>query len=60
MTLTDMRTKATVDYKKAVWSMAKRLEAEEVTIWNDWSVSMFCKDGCICDRYKPSAKELRR
>ena len=49
-------------HKKAyiieLYRWAKRLEAEEMTVWSNGSVTLMCKDGCICDEYTPSNYEL--
>lgn len=37
---------------------AKRLEADELIIHKDGSITLTCKDGIICDRYRPAAHEL--
>lgn len=37
---------------------AKRLGAEEMTIHKDGTITLMCKDGCICDNYLPTSKEL--
>lgn len=39
---------------------AKRLEAEEMTVHMDGSITLTCEDGYICERYHPTAKELNR
>ena len=47
-----------VETKVLLYKWAKRLEADEMTIHKDGSVTLMCKDGCICDNYKPTASEL--
>ena len=42
----------------SIW--CKGLGADEITIWSDGSVTAWCKDGSICDRYKPTTKELAK
>lgn len=44
--------------KIAINRWAKRLEADEVVIHKDGSVTLTCKYGCICNNYRPTAKEL--
>ena len=39
---------------------AKRLEAEDMTVHTDGSITLTCEDGYICERYHPTAKELNR
>lgn len=48
----DVATKIALD------KWAKRLEAEEMTIHKDGSVSLYCKYGCICENYMPTREEL--
>lgn len=43
----------------AIYKYAKRLEAEECIIHSDGTISLYCKDGCICEHYSPGARELR-
>ena len=50
--------KISVDYKIQLQRWAKRLEADEMTIHSDGTITLMCKDGCICENYKPSLKEL--
>ncbi len=38
---------------------AKTLGANEMIIHDNGSVTLLCEGGCICDRYSPTAKELR-
>lgn len=47
-------------YKEQVRKWAKRLEADEVTIHCDRSVTLMCEDGCICYRYNPQPCELQK
>ena len=58
MEMIDLRKRATTEYKVKVWNWAKRLDAEEITIHEDWSVTLSCKDGYICYHYKPTTQEL--
>ena len=44
--------------KIALDKWARRLEAEEMTIHKDGTVTLMCKYGCICENYRPAAKEL--
>lgn len=37
---------------------ADRLEAEEMVIHSDGSVTLTCEDGYICERYFPTLQEL--
>lgn len=39
---------------------AKRLNAEEMTVHKDGSVTLINSEGYICENYRPSAKELNR
>lgn len=45
-------------YAIQVYYWAKRLGADECTIHTDNSVTLDCKDGNICDHFKPTASEL--
>ena len=45
-------------HKILLYKWARRLEADEMTIHKDGSVTLMCSDVCICERYYPSAKEL--
>ena len=47
-----------VETKIALDKWARRLEAEEMTIHKDGSVTLMCVDGYICENYTPSGKEL--
>lgn len=47
-------------YIVQVMAWARRLGAEEVTIWTDGSVTLECRHGNICREYKPTVKELER
>jgi hypothetical protein len=38
---------------------AKRLEADDMTIHEDKTVTLECADGCICNHYKPTPQELK-
>lgn len=49
----------TKDYCIQVHRWAKRLEATECIIHKNGAVSLYCDDGCICENYYPSQKELR-
>jgi len=46
------------EYLVQVGRWAKRLEAEECVIHKNGAVSLYCKDGIICEDYHPGAKEL--
>lgn len=46
--------------KIALDKWARRLEAEEMVIHQDGTVSLYCRYGIICENYTPSARELRR
>ena len=37
---------------------AIRLEADEMIINSDASITLLCSDGCICDHYSPTIMEL--
>lgn len=39
---------------------AKRLEADDMTIHEDETVTLECADGCICNHYKPTPQELAK
>lgn len=43
---------------KTLIGYAKRLDADEMIIHKDGSISLYCKDGGICEHYRPSRKEL--
>lgn len=58
MTVYNFCKKMNMQYKMLLKKYAKRLEAEEVTIHKDGSVTLMCKDGCICERYTPTSKEI--
>jgi hypothetical protein len=58
MTVTYMTKRVSVEMKKALWNWAKRLDATEMTVWHDGSVSLYEGNDCICERYNPTAKEL--
>lgn len=47
------------EYVKKVYYWAKRLEATEVIIHSDKTVTLTCPDGCICNAYKPTPAELK-
>lgn len=47
-----------VQTKIAINRWARRLEADEVTIHKDGTVTMTCEDGYICYHDRPTAKEL--
>lgn len=57
MTTTNF-SKLPKDYLILINRWAKRLEATDVTLHRDNSVSLYCNDDCICEHYKPSMKEL--
>lgn len=42
----------------AIIKYAKRLEAEELIIHEDYTITLTCEDGYICIKYSPSLKEL--
>jgi len=48
------------DEIKAIYGYAKRLEASECVIHKNGSISLYCPDGCICENYIPTRKELYR
>ena len=58
MTVYNFCEKMNVPYKLLLEKWAKRLDAEEMTIHRDGSVTLMCKDGCICKRYTPTSKEI--
>ena len=47
-----------VDTKILLDKWARRLGADEMTIHRDGSITLMCTDGYICERYRPTAKEL--
>ena len=49
-----------VSTKIALDRWARRLDADEMTIHKDGSVTLMCADGYICENYKPTRKELYR
>lgn len=53
-------SRASVTYIAKINAYGKRLGATEIIIHSDMSVTMSCPDGGICERYKPSTKELER
>lgn len=59
MTVTYMTKKVPVDMKKALWNWAKRLDATEMIIWHDGSISLWEGNDNICEKYYPSAEELK-
>ena len=58
MKVTNMCKKMRRDEIIAFNKYAKRLNATEMVIHNDGSVDLFEDGNCICENYKPSAKEL--
>ena len=58
MTITNFNKKYTRSDIIALIKYARRLEAEELTIHKDGTITLMCKDGCICENYLPTAKEL--
>lgn len=46
-------------YLEQIRKWANRLDATDVTVHHDSSVSLLCEDGYICCRYQPSAQELK-
>ena len=50
----------TDEYKEAVLEYADRLQAQYVEINEDSTITLMCKDGCICENYLPSNEELQR
>lgn len=50
--------KISVSEKIALDKWARRLDADEMTIHANGSISLYCKDDCICENYFPAAKEL--
>ena len=59
MIVTYLTKKVSVEMKKALWNWAKRLDATEMTVWHDGSVSLWEDNDNICEKYYPSAEELR-
>lgn len=60
MTTYDFCKRLSREHKIALNRWARRLDADEMTIHADGTVTLMCEDGCICENYNPSAKELRR
>ena len=60
MKVTNLCRKMTKEELIALNKWAKRLEAEEMLVHTDGSVTLECKDGYICCAYRPSASELRK
>ena len=58
MTTTSFCRKISVSDRIAFDKYARRLEADEMIIHENGSISLYCADGCICENYRPSAKEL--
>ena len=58
MTVYNFCEKMNVPYKLLLEKWAKRLDAEEMTIHRDGSVTLMCKDGYICERYIPTSTEI--
>lgn len=52
--------RASREYIIKVAEWAKKIEADEMTIHHDLSVTLENRDGCICNHYKPTPQELRR
>lgn len=46
-------------YIAQVKKWAKRLEAEDVIIHKDGTVTLACRYGYICDHYQPTAAQLK-
>lgn len=59
MTTYNFCRKASKEYRIALDRWARRLEAEEMTIHSDGCVTLTCKDGYICNNYRPTSKELK-
>lgn len=60
MTTLNFCTKMDVTTKIALNKWARRLDADEMTIHKDGSITLMCADGCICKNYKPTRKEFYR
>lgn len=58
MELTNHCRRVHKDQRIKIYYWAKRLDAEECIIHTDGTVSLYCKDGCICEHYRPSEREL--
>lgn len=58
MTVTNFNHKINKNQIIAFRKYAERLEATDMTIHRDGTVTLFYHNDCICDRYLPSAKEL--
>ena len=60
MVVYDFFARECVPYKVLLLRLAKRLDAEEMTIHSDGTITLMGKDGCICRRYKPSSEEINK
>lgn len=58
MTVYNFSKRIDVDTKILLERWARRLEADEMTIHRDGSITLICTDGYICEHYRPTAKEL--
>jgi len=47
-------------YIASIRTWGRFLLATEGTIWTDGTVTLMCKDGAICNHYRPTPQELRR
>lgn len=50
--------KMDVSTKIALEKYARRLEADEMTVHKNGSITLICADGYICENYFPTSKEL--
>lgn len=47
-------------YLIALDRWARKLEATDMVLHKDGTVTLSCKDGGICNNYRPTAEELRK
>ena len=50
----------TIEYIIALDKWARKLEADDMVLHKDGTVTLSCKDGGICENYRPTAAELRK
>lgn len=43
-----------------IYKWAKVLEADEMIIHANGAITLVCKDGYICNNYKPTTQELKK
>lgn len=57
MTVTELG-RHSKEYRISLYYWAKRLEATEMVINRDGTVTLSSPDGYICENYRPTAREL--